>query len=89
MHTPLSGAERAGQDLSFRTTCGRAIRIGLLTLGGARNPARRVSLDIGPSASSGREDSVWAGLTAGEARQLATALLAQAADADRRRGFER
>lgn len=89
MHTPLSGTKQAGQDLSFRTTCGRAIRIGLLTLGGARNPARRVSLDIGPSSSAGREDSVWAGLTADEARQLATALLAQAAAAERRRGSER
>ena len=49
MRTPLSGTERAGEDLSFRTTCGRLIRVGLLTLGGARHPARRISLDVGPS----------------------------------------
>jgi hypothetical protein len=81
MRTPLSGTERAGEDLSFRTTCGRLIRVGLLTLGSARRPVRRVSLDIGPSADWA--GSAWAGLTAGEARQLAAALLAQAATADR------
>lgn len=82
MRTPLSGTEYAGEDVSFRTTCGRLIRIGLLTLGGPRRPACRVSLDIGPTPD--RADSAWAGLTAGEARQLAAALLAQAAAADRR-----
>jgi hypothetical protein len=87
MRTRLFGTDRAGEDFRFRTTCGRAIRVGLLALGGARNPVRRVSLDIGPS--SDREDGVWAGLTAGEARQLAAALIAQAAAADRRDGFGR
>lgn len=87
MRTRLSGTDRAGEGLSFRTTCGRAIRVGLLTLGGAQHPPRRVSLDIGPS--SGAEDSVWAGLTAAEARRLAAALLAQAAAADHRGGFGR
>ncbi len=86
MRTPLSGTA-AGEDVSFRTTCGRLIRVGLLTLGGAQRPARRVSLDIGPS--SGRAGSAWAGLTAGEARQLAAALLAQAAAADPRDPFDR
>jgi hypothetical protein len=81
MRTPLSGTEYAGEDVSFRTTCGRLIRVGLLALGDARRPAQRVSLDIGPCA--GRVESAWAGLTAGEARQLAAALLAQAAAADR------
>jgi hypothetical protein len=82
MRTPLSGTAQADEDVSFRTTCGRLIRVGLLTLGGAQRPAQRVSLDIGPS--SGRSGSAWAGLTADEARQLASALLAQAAAADRR-----
>jgi hypothetical protein len=82
MRTPLSGTEHVGEDVRFRTTCGRLIRVGLLTLGGAQHPARRVSLDIGPT--SDRAGSAWAGLTAGEARQLASALLAQAAAADRR-----
>jgi hypothetical protein len=81
MRTPLSGTE-AGEDASFRTTCGRLIRVGLLTLGGASRPAQRVSLAIGPTPD--RADSAWAGLTASEARQLAAALLAQAAAADRR-----
>ncbi|HEY4463447.1 MAG TPA: hypothetical protein VGN41_12355 [Streptosporangiaceae bacterium] len=82
MRTPFSGTEYAAEDVSFRTTCGRLIRVGLLTLGGASRPARRVSLDIGPTAD--RADSAWAGLTASEARELAAALLAQAAAADRR-----
>jgi hypothetical protein len=81
MRIPFSGIE-AGDDVSFRTTCGRLIRVGLLTLGGASRPARRVSLAIGPTPD--RADSAWAGLTASEARTLAEALLAQAAAADRR-----
>ena len=71
------GAESAGHHVSVRTTCGREIRIGHLALGGGPHPARRVSLGI--SASSDTEDGTWAGLTADEARQLAAALLAQAA----------
>jgi hypothetical protein len=70
----------AGQHLSFQTSCGREIRVGHLVLGGARYPAQRVSLGI--SAPSGAGDGTWAGLTAGEARQLAAALLVQAAACD-------
>ena len=61
--------------------CGREIRVGHLILGGGRHPAQRVSLDIG--ASSGGT-GIWAGLTVGEARRLAAALLAQAAACDSR-----
>jgi hypothetical protein len=62
------------------TTCGREIRVGHLTLGGTGYQTRRVSLGI--SAPSGAGDGTWAGLTVAEARQLAAALLAQAAACD-------
>lgn len=77
MDTRASGVS---QHISFRTTCGREIQVGHLVLGGAPHPAQRVSLDI--SASSGTGDGTWAGLTAGEARHLAAALLLQAAECD-------
>ena len=80
MDTRSSGADSAFHRVSFRTTCGREIRIGRLILGGTRYPAQRVSLGI--SASAGTGDGTWAGLTAGEARQLAAALLTQAAACD-------
>ena len=62
--------------------CGREIRIGHLALGGGRHLAQRVSLDIGARADGGT--GAWAGLTASEARQLAAALLMQAAACDTR-----
>jgi hypothetical protein len=74
------GAESADHHVSVRTTCGREIRIGHLALGGGTYPVQRVSLGI--SASSDTEDGTWAGLTADEARQLAAALLVQAASCD-------
>jgi len=76
----IPGAGSAGQHLSLRTTCGREIRVSHLVLGGGRHPARRVSLAI--SASSDAGDGTWAGLTPGEARRLAAALLMQAAACD-------
>ena len=75
-----SNAPGAGLHVSFRTTCGREIRIGHLALGGGCHPAQRVSLDIGDTPES--DTGAWAGRTAGEARRLATALLAQAAACD-------
>ena len=80
MDSSIPGAGGARIHVSFRTTCGRNIQVGHLVLGGGRHPAQRVSLDIG--ASSGGATGTWAGLTAGEARRLATALLAQAAACD-------
>jgi hypothetical protein len=80
MHIRTSGADGAGLHLSFRTTCGREIRIGHLIPGGGRHPARRVSLGI--SASSATGDGTWAGRTPGEARRLGAALLMQAAACD-------
>jgi hypothetical protein len=82
MYISTPGADGAGLHLSFRTTCGRQIRVGHLVLGAGHHPARRVSLDIG--ASSGAGNGTWAGLTAGEARRLAAALLLQAAACDGR-----
>jgi hypothetical protein len=80
MDSRITGAGGAGLCVSFRTMCGRQIRVSHLALGGGRHPAQRVSLDIG--VSSGGGTGTWAGLTAGEARRLAAALLAQAAACD-------
>jgi len=82
MDSRTPGANGAGLHVSFRTTCGRQIRVGHLVLGGGHHPAQRVSLDI--SAPSGRGDGIWAGLTPGEARRLAAALLMHAAVRDTR-----
>jgi hypothetical protein len=80
MDSSTPGAGTAGPHVSFRTMCGREIRIGHLALGGDRHPAQRVSLDIG--APSDSDTGTWAGLTVGEARRLAAALLLQAAACD-------
>ena len=82
MPSRTSGADSTGHHhhVSVRTTCGREIQIGHLALGGGPHPAQRVSLCI--SAASDAGDGTWAGLTAGEARQLAAALLVQAASCD-------
>jgi len=74
------GADSAGHHVSFRTTCGREIRVSRLVLGGGHHPAQRVSLDI--SAWSDAGNGTWAGLTPDEARRLAAALLMQAAACD-------
>jgi hypothetical protein len=66
---------------NLRTSCGRELTIGRLALGGARHPAARVFVDLGEC--SGCEGTGWAGLTVDEARQLARAVLAQAAAAER------
>jgi hypothetical protein len=78
----MSTVALSADTFSFRTTCGRVIRVGHLTLGGGRRPAQRVSLGI--SAASATEDGIWAGFTPGEARQLAAALLRQAAACEAR-----
>jgi hypothetical protein len=73
MDNGTPGAAGAGFHVSFRTTCGRQIRVGHLVLGGGRHPAQRVSLDIGAASETG--EGIWVGLTADESRQLAAALL--------------
>ena len=65
----------------LRTSCGRQLTIGRLALGDARRPTSRVFMDLGEC--SGCEASAWAALTVPEARQLAQALLIQAAAAER------
>jgi len=80
MDIGTSGADSIGLHVCFRTTCGREIRVGHLVLGGGHHPAHRVSLGVG--APPGAGDGTWAGLTVGEARQLAAALLMQAAECD-------
>jgi putative redox protein len=66
--------------LTFRTTCGRDVRVGRLALGSAEQPAWRVSLDVGRL--PGQADGTWAALTPAEARLFAAALLRQAAAAE-------
>jgi len=82
MDSRTPGVGGADLHVSFRTMCGREIRVGHLVLGGGRHPARRVSLDIG--ASPGAGIGSWAGLTAAEARRLAAALLTHATACDGR-----
>ena len=82
MHSSAPGADGTGHHVSFRTMCGRQIQVGHLVLGGGGHPAQRVSLRIGASPDS--DAGTWAGLTVGEARRLAVALLTQAAACDPR-----
>jgi hypothetical protein len=78
---PVAGVGAGGRHEHLRTTCGRELTIGRLALGDARRPAARVFVDLGEC--SGCEGNGWAGLTLAEARQLARAVLAQAAAAER------
>jgi uncharacterized OsmC-like protein len=77
--THIHGTQAADHQV-VRTTCGREVQVGRLALGSAEQPARRVSLDVGHS--PGHQDGAWAALTPAEARQLAAALLRQAAAAE-------
>ena len=86
------GAKDAGQvRLSLpverhqhvRTTCGRELTVGTLTLGDKEHPARRIFVDLGDCAEC--DGASWAGLTPGEARELALLLLSEAAAADQER----
>jgi uncharacterized OsmC-like protein len=64
----------------LRTTCGTEVRVGRLALGDDRYPISRVF--VGMADEPGHGHTEWAGLTVSEARQLARALLAQAAAAE-------
>jgi hypothetical protein len=68
---------QAEDGLLFWTTDGKDVRIGRTATGEAEEPGRRVSLNIGHV--PGGENAVKASLTPGQARQLAAALLKQAA----------
>lgn len=80
MRTDIQGSPPVGEHQTFRTTCGRQLQVGRLALASTERRTRRVSLDIGPS--PGRQDGTRAALTPAEARQLAAALLRQAAAAE-------
>jgi putative redox protein len=74
-------ARKAREYNHVRTSCGRDLTVGRLTLGNPGRPAARVFVNFGDCPDC--DDSSWAGLTAAEARQLASALLSQAAAAER------
>ena len=76
-----AGADAGRRHDRLRTSCGRELTIGRLALGDAGHPAARVFVDLGEC--PGCEGNGWAGLTVAEARQLAKAVLAQAAAAER------
>jgi len=78
---PVAGAGSDGYREYVRTSCGRELTVGRLALGDARRPAARVFIDLGQC--PGCEGTGWAGLTVAEARQLAQAVAAQAAAAER------
>jgi hypothetical protein len=84
---PGTGRDARHHD-HLRTSCGRDLTIGRLALGDAAHPAGRVFLDLGQCRDCGH--STWAGLSVAEARQLAAALLSQAAAAeqDGQRGWD-
>lgn len=78
---PAAGRGAHRQHDRLHTSCGRELTIGRLALGDARRPAARVFVDLGECADC--EGGGWAGFTVAEARQLARAVLAQAAAAER------
>ncbi|MFE6286663.1 hypothetical protein [Streptomyces sp. NPDC057877] len=63
-------------DTSLVTRCGRRIAVRRLRLATADRPISRVTLDVGQY--QGGESTVWAALTADEARDLARLLLLHA-----------
>jgi len=68
----------------LRTSCGREMTVGRLGLGDVSQPARPIFLDLGNW--PGGDGSSRVGLTIAEARQVARALLAEAATADQEAG---
>ena len=76
-----AGVGADGRHDRLHTSCGRELTVGRLALGDTLHPTARIFLDLGQCA--GCESSGWAGLTVAEARQLAQAMLAQAAAAER------
>jgi hypothetical protein len=72
---PHRGHER------LHTSCGRDLTTGRLALGDVGYPVTRVFVDLGDDPEFA--DCHWASLTVDEARELAAALLAEAAAAER------
>ncbi len=82
MRPGVTGDARSAREYEHvRTSCGRELTVGRLALGNPGRPAARVSVNLGDCADC--EGISWAGLTVAEARQLASALLSQAAAAER------
>jgi uncharacterized OsmC-like protein len=79
-----TGARSRQGHEHLRTSCGREVTVGRLDLGDARHPDRRIFLDLGTC--QGCDGTSWAGLTVSEARQVARALLAEAAAAQQQTG---
>jgi uncharacterized OsmC-like protein len=84
MSEVATGASSRHRHEHVRTGCGREVTVGRLDLGDARHPARRIFLDLGGCLGCG--ETSWAELTAVEARQVARALLAEAAAAEQQTG---
>jgi hypothetical protein len=81
MNTQVSAAAWPRQRHQYlRTSCGRELTVGRLALGDDRRPAQRIFVDVG--ACPGCDTTAWAALTVTQARQLAWALLFEAAAAD-------
>jgi hypothetical protein len=76
-----SGTRSDERHEHVRTSCGREVTVGRLSLGDAHHPTGRIFVDLGECPDSG--GTSWAGLTVAEARQLAQAILSQAAAAER------
>ena len=81
---PGTGSDDTGSDERHehvRTSCGREVTVGRLALGDEHHPTGRIFVDLGECSRGNR--SGWASLTVAEARQLAEAVLSQAAAAER------
>lgn len=78
---PVPDASSDRRHEYVRTNCGREVTVGRLALGDASHPTVRVFVDLGDCPDC--DGAGWAGLTVAEARQVARAVLAQAAAAER------
>src|SRR5215469_14105197 len=81
----MSESAAAVKDLPrheyLRTPCGTEVTVGRLALGDERYPITRVFVGLADEPDD--DKSSWTALTATEARELARALLSQAAAAER------
>ncbi len=78
----IAGNTQSAREYTHvRTSCGRELTVGRLELGNPGHPAARVFVNLGDCPDC--DGSSWAGLTVAEARRLASALLSQAAAAER------
>jgi putative redox protein len=80
MRAQLCEPPQSGEQLILRAAGGRDVRSGRPGCGDAEIPGRRISLHVGHSPTG--EDRATETLTPAEARQLAAALLQQAAAAE-------